>query len=186
MNAAQGNLLVFAQITDLLNALDQGPYTQALPVLSGSSIGQHLRHILEFYVCLFEGSHRGVVDYSSRKRDEAISENPANALVLMVQLSAFLAEADENKLLRIKPDYSADEEQTDDAAYTSSLGRELQYAYDHAVHHLAMIRIGLKLYFPEVPEPAHLGVAPSTIRFQKNNTQQQRARNGGSPNNYFG
>jgi hypothetical protein len=51
--------------------------------------------------------------------------------------------------------------------YASSIGREMQYAFDHAVHHLAIIRIGAEIHCPEIVCDPELGVAPSTLKYQK-------------------
>ena len=49
----------------------------------------------------------------------------------------------------------------------SSIGRELMYAYDHAIHHLAMVKIGMNVHYPEVSINKDLGVAPSTLKYRK-------------------
>jgi hypothetical protein len=49
---------------------------------------------------------------------------------------------------------------------TSSIGRELLYAYDHAVHHLAIIKLGIKAEIPDVEIDSNIGVAASTLRHQ--------------------
>ena len=50
---------------------------------------------------------------------------------------------------------------------SSSVGRELMYAYDHAIHHLAMIKIGMQIDFPMIEISKNLGVAPSTLKYRK-------------------
>jgi len=47
----------------------------------------------------------------------------------------------------------------------SSLKREIAYALDHTIHHLAIVRIVLKNEGVYV-DPA-MGVAPSTLRYRK-------------------
>jgi hypothetical protein len=51
----------------------------------------------------------------------------------------------------------------------SSVGRELMYAFDHAIHHIAIIKIGIKAAFPQIQIPQEIGVAPSTIRYHSHN-----------------
>ena len=46
------NSKAIAQLAYSINYRDQ--YTQKLPVLNGSSIGQHVRHAIKFFQCLFE------------------------------------------------------------------------------------------------------------------------------------
>ena len=50
----------------------------------------------------------------------------------------------------------------------TSFYRELYYNYEHLIHHLAIIRIGLQLYRPKIFLPENFDVADSTIRFKQN------------------
>ena len=52
-------------------------------------------------------------------------------------------------------------------ALASSVGRELGFAAHHAIHHLAMIKIGLRCHFPHIQIDRDLGVSPSTIKARK-------------------
>jgi len=49
----------------------------------------------------------------------------------------------------------------------SSYFRELQYNIEHAIHHMAIIKIAIGACFTEVELPANFGVAYSTVRYQK-------------------
>ncbi|MDX1476670.1 MAG: hypothetical protein R3301_03155 [Saprospiraceae bacterium] len=49
----------------------------------------------------------------------------------------------------------------------SSLERELIYNIEHTIHHLAIIKIGLAIIAPDIPLPAHFGVAPSTVKYKQ-------------------
>lgn len=174
MNAKQGTILIAAQMTGLLEHLSKDVYTRPLPLFRGSSIGQHFRHILEFYTCLFDGVLKAQVDYGSRERNSVLAECPRAALAVLDFIANTVKRQDEHQWLMILSEFSGEFVRDDRRpAYMSSMGRELQYAFDHAIHHLAMIRMGLELYFPEVPVEADLGLAPSTIRYQ--NSVQQRA-----------
>ena len=44
-------------------------YATPLNVLSDSSIGQHVRHVLEFYLCLLHAQDSGIFNYDARQRD---------------------------------------------------------------------------------------------------------------------
>ena len=165
MDAQRGTLLISDQMTELLQRLPLQVYTCPVPLFHGSTVGQHFRHILEFYTCLLEGCAAGRVDYSSRKRNDALSENPATALAALEYLTDSFRQVDEQQLLHVQSEFS--ETADGGPTYLSSLGRELQYAFDHAVHHLAIIRMGLETQFPDVPVAADLGVAPSTLRHRQ-------------------
>lgn len=167
MSAQHGTLAVTAQIADLLAALNQDIYIQPLPLFQGSTIGQHIRHILEFYTCLFEGRACARVDYSSRARNIRIAEQLDVARALLDGIADTVDQLDEHQWLNIDSEFGEPIEGDDRPVYISSMGRELQYAFDHAVHHLAIIRMGIQVYFPDVVIDPELGVAPSTLRFRK-------------------
>lgn len=48
------------------------------------------------------------------------------------------------------------------------------YNIEHTIHHLALIKVGLKLVYPDLDLPNHFGVAPSTIKFQQAQLQDER------------
>ena len=58
---AKENLL---QIKDLLQVIKTEHFTKKTEVLSGSSVGQHIRHILEFYLLLVSGSFSAGFTYA--------------------------------------------------------------------------------------------------------------------------
>ncbi len=168
MNAKQGTILLAAQMVGLLENLNASVYTRPLPLFKGSTIGQHFRHILECYTCLLDGIASNQIDYGSRKRNQALSENPKAALAGLDYVAHTVKLLEEHQRLQVASEFSAEIlSNSGKPEYPSSLGRELQYAFDHAIHHLAMIRMGLEVYFPEIPLDDDLGVAPSTLKYRK-------------------
>lgn len=167
MNAKQGTILLAAQMTGLLERLDKTVFTRPLPLFNGGTIGQHVRHILECYVCLLEGGRYAHVDYSSRQRNATLSECPGAALAVLDYIAGAVKRQDEHQWMQIDGEFPEAPVRDERPVYFSSMGRELQYAFEHAVHHLAMIRIGLEAYFPEIPVEADLGVAPSTLKYRR-------------------
>lgn len=166
MDAQKGTLLITDQISAVLQSLPQQAYCQPVSLFHGSTIGQHFRHILEFYTCLLEGCHAGYINYSSRQRNDAISENKQVALQIIESVASAIMRLDMQQMLQVESEFS-DHSEEHKPAYASSVGRELQYAFDHAVHHLAIIRMGLEAHFPEIPVDADLGVAPSTLQHRR-------------------
>lgn len=166
MNAQQGTLLIVEQMNEVLCQVTPAAYTAPLDIFHGSTVGQHFRHILEFYTCLLEGIETDYVSYGSRRRDDRIAESPAAALAVLEYVAAAAGALNEHGPLNVESEFS-DDAGCQAAVYRSSVGRELQYAFDHAVHHLAIIRIGLEMCFPAIPLSADLGVAPSTLKYRK-------------------
>lgn len=172
MQAINAILAVVQQINHVLEQLEPHEYRRQLPEFEGSTLGQHFRHILEFYTCLFDGALSARIDYSSRQRNHTLSENPQAALAALDYIADTVKQQDERQWLNVESDFSDEPiEFLRRPIYMSSMGRELQYAFDHAVHHLAIIRMGLEVYFPEIQVDEDLGVAPSTLKYKKKGTR---------------
>ncbi|MGZ8558387.1 MAG: hypothetical protein ACXWWC_08650, partial [Chitinophagaceae bacterium] len=77
---------VFVQLTDSLHQLTSDEYTQPSKILISASIGQHVRHILELFLCLEIGYETGVVNYEKRKRDYKIETDKDFAIQLLREI----------------------------------------------------------------------------------------------------
>jgi hypothetical protein len=53
------SLEIIAQLKDLLSTMDTAQYTQPLTVFNGGSLGQHVRHTVEFFQCFIVDSKDG-------------------------------------------------------------------------------------------------------------------------------
>lgn len=152
----------FQQLTNVLDQLTPEQYTAASANLSGSSIGQHTRHIIELFQCLQAGYNAGRVCYDDRKRDERIETDQAFAQNLLNEIAATLEHS--NKELQLIGVYN--EAATEQMEVASNYHRELLYNLEHTVHHMALIRVGLKEFNAE-PVTEHFGIASSTIRHRE-------------------
>lgn len=158
-------LQIFDQLTFVLENLSNDEYSKATEVLHDNSIGQHMRHTLEFFTCLFNGLSTGVVNYDRRERDVFLENNTLEALATIISLGEKMNQLNENlplKLVRNAYDQSSDQTMEVD----TNLHRELIYNVEHAVHHMALIKIGLKETKPELVLSTDFGVASSTIKYR--------------------
>ncbi|GIV34221.1 MAG: hypothetical protein KatS3mg031_1756 [Chitinophagales bacterium] len=145
----------------LIKQLSAEQYCHPLSVLSGFSIGQHFRHIIEFYLCLFGQLESGTICYDERKRDVRIESNPEFAIQCIESILADLQQLQTDKRLTLKFNLSCED---DTPVYgDTSLCRELAFVMEHSIHHQALIKIGLS-HFPGITVDEQYGVAPSTIR----------------------
>jgi hypothetical protein len=159
------NIKKLEEIKNLLQQLPQNLYTKPKDILSEATIGQHFRHILEFYICLERGVKTGTVSYDERERNVLIETNVVYAMIHIKQLIHFLTLSKNDRSLTMKANYSnVLEEQT---IIQTSFYRELAYALDHTVHHLAIIKIALSEETERVEVDKNLGVAPSTVRYRQ-------------------
>lgn len=153
---------VISQIQFLLAQLDPRCYAQPLAVFDGSTLGQHFRHILEFFQCVHSGSQSGIVDYASRPRNLLFQDSPGAASAAFEEFGNTLDSLDFQQVIQVVAELGLANRPT----FGSTIGRELTFVYDHAIHHLALIKIGLVNSFPEIEIDQNLGVSPSTLKFR--------------------
>ncbi|MEO5600939.1 MAG: hypothetical protein ABIR06_08435 [Cyclobacteriaceae bacterium] len=92
------------EVKAMVEWLNDKQYSSPLEVLSGSSIGQHIRHILEIYA---EGikSDRHIC-YDNRKRDRDIERNRLQAMSVMDELQLLLSSLKEDRRIEMNANYS--------------------------------------------------------------------------------
>ncbi len=154
-----------------LSVIEPFTYNTPLELLSGSTIGQHTRHIIEFFNCLIEQSQEGEspeINYAHRRRDFLIESAPDHALQNVNQICERLSELDAEKKCLL----DCTEHGQEKLLVPSTIGRELIYNIEHTIHHLAIVKIALKATTPSIVLPEHFGVAPSTIRHRQESCAQ--------------
>lgn len=156
----------FVQLRQILDQLTEAEYTQPGNVLFGASIGQHVRHIIELYICLFNGYETGTVNYEHRKRDTRIETDKDFAAELMEMICNNIDQPNKSLLL----DSSYDELSADFISVETNYVRELIYNLEHTVHHMALIRVGIK-EVSAIAIPEGFGVATSTIKYRRSCAQ---------------
>lgn len=149
------------QLTQILSQLTDDEYSRPLAVFNGSSIGQHTRHVIEFFVQLERGYYQGVVDYDNRKRSKLLETNKTPALALLSEMAVACNKPD--RLLHLSVAFHSLQEMP--AMLATTYHRELAFAIEHTVHHMALIRIGIE-QINTVTIPSDFGIAASTQRFQ--------------------
>ncbi len=147
----------------LIQRLSDVQLGESLEILGGSSVGNHVRHILEFYICLCEALETGELNYDLRKRDKAMEGSTAKCVQIITHILKKLSKYDTDFPIKLYADYSISVE-NGKISLNTTFYRELLYNVEHIVHHLAIIRIGVasKEEFIEMEE--NMGVAASTIR----------------------
>ncbi|MEZ4956484.1 MAG: hypothetical protein R2825_23200 [Saprospiraceae bacterium] len=149
-----------------LNRVSATSYCFPLPVFSGSTIGQHTRHFIEFYLCLLDcmKHENKILNYDDRQRDRQIESDPKYALKIIDKIMGQLTLFSKNVKLHIK---SFNYISGSSSIIDTSMKRELLYNIEHTTHHFAMIKIGLNIVAPCLGLPEHFGVAASTIHNRK-------------------
>lgn len=158
----QENLI---EIKKLLLQLTDEQYSYPSNALFGATIGQHVRHILEFYQSFFNRLGTKTINYDNRKRNLLIETNGKYAIQVIDEINASLSLDIPDEMLVLEGNFCGEEGKQ--IQIQTSLFRELAYCLEHSIHHQALIKVGLLeldslLFIDET-----FGLAPATIRFRK-------------------
>lgn len=160
----KGNLEGLKQAREVVERLTDTAYSHIHSPYMQSSIGQHLRHIIDNYFVLVQGFETGHIDYNWRRRGAPVEQSRVTALAELEELHNWLTNLDENDIerkLTLVSEVCLAETQSDFAC--SNLHRELIFVASHCIHHIAIISMGMRMQEIDVPE--HFGLAPATATF---------------------
>lgn len=146
----------------LINQIKEDDYHFHISSLN-ATIGQHIRHILEFYTCFFDGIRSGIVNYDQRKRDKRIETSKDFTAGLIKSLQEKLTDMDTGRNVFLEVKYG-DKESGEKIKMETNILRELTYNIEHTIHHLAIIKPFILLHFDYVQLPKNFGIASSTLR----------------------
>jgi len=155
---------ILDQLSHAIRQLGQAEYAHPSVALSGSSIGQHLRHTLEFFICLEQGCRGGVINYDKRAHDKLIETDQQVALLAIDHIRQFIRCQKEDKPLLLEVVY--DLGSSENVVVQTNYFRELIYNIEHAVHHMAIMKIGIREVAPQAVVLPGFGIAASTLRYR--------------------
>ena len=161
MHLQQAIKNTFVQLNESISQLSNEQYIKPSNVLFNATIGQHVRHIIELFLCLDKGYDTGIVNYEKRKRDYTIETNKQLALEVLHKIAVDIDKADKKLLLEASYDELSDEFILIETNYF----REVIYNLEHTVHHMALIRVGIT-EVSQVTLPEGYGVASSTLKYR--------------------
>ncbi|MFT4887581.1 MAG: putative damage-inducible protein DinB [Pseudohongiellaceae bacterium] len=160
----KGCLHCIEQCEEVVNSLGADDYANSYE--GSSSMGSHVRHILDRFQSLFVGLPGLSVDYDARKRDKAIESSTGSARFAIALVSWRMRELDLVKLLG--QSISVRETVYHRAApikISSTLERELMGLITHSIHHLAIISMLAKQCGHSMGPS--FGKAPSTLVYER-------------------
>lgn len=161
-NLKKASLEIVNQLIEFLQQLPDDIYTKPLLLLSNNTIGKHIRHIVEFYECVFTCSNSGMVNYDVRRRSIRLETDKIFCVGKLHYIATLICSVHTDEKLRLQMSYSAGEPVYID----SSISRELVYNMEHAIHHMAIIKMSIISINVPVALPHNFGVAFSTIQYK--------------------
>lgn len=159
VSQVEDNLLCLQPLEDLLRRLHTPHYRAEQ---AGQSIGQHVRHILEHYQCLWQAlDHHTELDYEQRQRHLELAQSPTVALGDLTAHCHRLKHLENETLL--VPLHLCSVVPGQSQTVASSLVRELAFLASHTIHHQAIIKL-LATQMGYVL-PVEFGVHHSTLKY---------------------
>lgn len=159
------NIETLVLLRNVISILSDEEYQKPLSALQQSSVGKHVRHILDFYFCFLEATKTQTICYDLRERNIKIEKNVAFSILKIDDIIQFLSSFDNDftiKNLTMKLEGET-------ISIETTTKRELLYCLEHAIHHKAIIKIALHLLKPELNIAKEFGVAYSTIEYSSKN-----------------
>lgn len=153
---AKLNLELLQKLRQLLGPLTPAQYQRVQPPLE-SSMGAHIRHIVECYEQFTHHADSGTLSYDRRARCQELESLPQVAMERIDLLCTRLHALQTDRPLQL--DHATAQNTT--IASRSSISRELAHLIDHATHHLAMVDVAGKL--AQVQLPPKLGYSVATL-----------------------
>lgn len=147
------------QLHKVISQISSNDFNKKLPVLKGGTIGQHVRHMLEFYTCLFDGCNCNEINYDKRQRNLLVESNSETALDLIDETLHKLHFTNPNEEITLVTEMNGI-----NINITSTINRELLYLIEHNIHHYAILEIAIRSNFDYIKMPHNFGVAYSTIK----------------------
>ncbi|MGQ8366151.1 DinB family protein [Glaciecola sp. 1036] len=153
---------IVQQAIDLLDGIAVKDYQSAIQPHFPSSIGAHMRHIIDHFLALKAGFVSRHVDYNKRHRKNQTEQFPLAAIESLESVLHWLdslTEQDRQQVISVTCEI--DISHTKSGHCQSTLERELIFVTSHAIHHFALIRIMCEMLHKKLPE--FFGYAPATI-----------------------
>lgn len=143
----------------LLNNITDSQYSDTSVAPYYSSIGNHMRHVLDVFSCIFKGIESKKIDFSDRERNELAQQLTSEGIAYFQHIIRQLKELDSNKfdlIVSVRDDLGCG---FITANYT--LGGALIQAHSHAIHHYASVGIIINQLGIDLPD-ADFGYNPTT------------------------
>lgn len=173
-NLIDHNIATLLEAGTLLDSISVDEYCLTDDSKNTSSIGKHIRHVLDHYSCFKNGLALQKINYDHRVRDPRIENDPDFAIENIFDICRSLVDLKEK--FSEKPNISSDPlivccssspHQPECIETISTIGRELSFLQSHAVHHFALIKLLLQDSKLSVDE--NFGIAATTVNYIHSN-----------------
>ncbi len=155
-------IAIVSQAIDLLDDLSSHEYQKTLPPHFPSSIGAHMRHIVDHFTALLDGIETRHVNYNKRNRYNEVEQTPQYAIEAFEKITKRLENIESSELdLQLSVTSEIDVQKSHSTTCSSTVERELVFVSSHAIHHYALVKVMCAMQNKDIPK--YFGYAPATI-----------------------
>ncbi|WP_106794018.1 hypothetical protein [Aquimarina sp. Aq78] len=155
----QPTIINLKQAEEIFAELPPAIYSSTSAAPYYSSIGGHLRHILDIFKCIVNGIDSRIIDLTKRKRGTIVEQNPVEGQRYLRKIISDLeciSGLDPSIAIIIKDDLGMGM-----VEIPTTLGGGLNQAHSHAIHHFACIGYILHIHGTILPNKV-FGYNPTT------------------------
>ncbi|MDX5585735.1 MAG: DinB family protein [Aureibaculum sp.] len=148
----------------LLDSISDNQFSDTSVAPYNSSIGGHIRHILDIFDCIFDGLESKQINLAARKRNELAETHTAIALDYFDRILSKLKDledADLDQIVEVSDDLGKGV-----IVQKYTLGSALIQAHSHAIHHFASLGYIICQLGIELPDD-DFGYNPTTPRTER-------------------
>ncbi len=163
----QENCFLLRRFISIVESVTDSQYLLSDQPLFKSSIGAHVRHVLDHYQALInalsDGSLSGHVNYDERTRDESVEINRSVAIDRLNAMITLVEQINDYDVSLIVSMDVGSPDAVGVIPQRSTVGRELTFLHSHHIHHEALIAFILRvLNITSIDN--EIGLAPSTLK----------------------
>src|ERR1700690_3305366 len=96
---------ILRQLEDVVDQIEPGDFCKPSINLNNATVGQHLRHTIEFFICLKSGFETGCVNYDNRQHNELMERDRLVAVDSLHDIQNFILSQKANKPLKLELTY---------------------------------------------------------------------------------
>lgn len=149
----------------LLDDISEKSYQDTSIAPYYSSIGRHMRHIIDFYQSIFNGLNNYLIDLTDRKREEILEVDP---VVAKQRIESIINELNDYKQYDLAEKYELiDDFGLGKQSIPTNLYSVFAQANSHSIHHFAIIAQLLDIQGIEIKNQ-YFGYNPSTPKIVVN------------------